>query len=84
MQLQKIEIGYDPDDQLLVGLKFYSKDGAVGMQTGWDWVDERNRETHTVYLDEGERVIGYKSRADPNFPNSAFHCDFQLIIGRLV
>jgi hypothetical protein len=53
------------------------------MQTGIDWVNDffRLTETHTVYLEDGERVIGYKSRSDPKLLN---HYDFQLIIGRLV
>jgi hypothetical protein len=65
---------------MLVGLKFYGKDGAVVMQNGQDWV-AGGYKTHTVHLADGERVIGYRSRADPE---SAFHYDFQLIIGRLV
>ena len=80
MQLQKIEIGYAPSNKKLLGLKFYSKDGAVVMQTGWDWV-AYGWMTHTVHLADGERVIGYKSRA--HLP-IAWHYDFQLIIGRLI
>ncbi len=77
-QLSKIEIGFEPWDQRLYGLKFYSKDGAVVLQTGYDWVADFFP-THTVYLEDGERVIGYKSRVlDPS------NFDFQLIIGRLV
>jgi hypothetical protein len=64
----------------MVGLKFYSKDGAVVLKTGYDWVT-KGFITHKVILADGERVIGYKSRTDPNF---ACHYDFQLIIGRLV
>jgi hypothetical protein len=61
------------------GLKFYSKDGAIVLKTAIDIVSE----TQTVYLEDGERVIGYKSRIDPEKPN-AYHNDFQLIIGRLI
>ncbi len=81
MQLQKVEIGYEPDYQRLLGLKFYSKDGAVVLQTESNWVAYRNCTIHTVHLEEGERVIGYKSRF-----NSIQEChhEFKLIIGRLI
>ena len=81
MQLQKIEIGYDPLFQWLVGLKFYSKDGTVVLQTEYDWV-AKSYKTLTVHLEDGERVIGYKSSS--KYPDRAWHDDFQLIIGRLI
>ncbi len=67
---------------MLRGLKFYSKDGAVVLKTGFDWVADKYDKTHTVHLADGERVIGYKSRTRNT--NDATHADFQLIIGRLV
>ena len=83
MQLQKVQIGYNARSKELLGLKFYGKDGAVVLKTGWDWGDRDRYKTHTEYLEEGERVIGYKSRRIPELPNHAWHFDFQLIIGRL-
>ena len=65
---------------MLRGLKFYTKDGAVVLYTGYDWVANGHK-THTVNLEYGERIIGYKSRSDPKYYG---HFDFQLIIGRLV
>jgi len=65
---------------MLWGLKFYSKDGAVVLKTGYDWV-AGGCKTHTVILADGERVIGYKSRSHAT---NAWHYDFQLLIGRLV
>ncbi len=83
MQLRKVEIGYDSDDQGLRDLKFYSKNGAVVLKTGFNLAKLFiTYVTHTVYLQDGEQVIGYKSRSISNL-NSAFHYDFQLIIGRL-
>ena len=58
---------------MLFGLKFYSKDGAVVLQTGYDWV-ANGCNTHTVHLEDGERVIGFKSRAYNS--TNAEHCDF--------
>jgi hypothetical protein len=46
--------------------------------------EDEELETETVYLADGERVIGYKSRSDPYDPDDASHFDFQFIIGRLV
>ena len=84
VQVRKIELGYYPGDQGLKGLKFYDKDGAVILQTGWNWVANQYCRAHTVHLKDGERVIGYKSKR-PNLikPHSAIHRDFQFIIGRL-
>ncbi len=65
-----------------MGLKFYSENGAIVLQTGYDWDTKSWLKTHTVHLEDGERVIGYKSRVP--YPDHAFHFDFQLIIGRLV
>ena len=65
---------------MLVGLKFYGKDGSVVLKTGWDWISDDYLKTHTVHLEDGERVIGYKSRSNLT---DACHYDFQLIIGRL-
>ena len=54
------------------------------LETGYDWVNDDNCKTHTVHLEEGERVIGYKSRSFPYYPYHDNHYDFQLIIGRLM
>ena len=80
----KIEIGYRPCDQMLLGLKFYAKDGAVVLQTKYDWVANGYFKTNMVHLEDGERVIGYKSRSNPLNPNCALHCSFGLIIGRQI
>ena len=71
-------------EDALLGLKLFDKKGSVVLKIGLDWVEpEVGGKTHTVYLENGERVIGYKSRSSPDFPNHAYHFDFQLIIGRL-
>ena len=79
-----IEIGYYPNDRYLAGLKFYDTDSALVMETGFNWLDESGCQSHTVHLEVGERVIGYKSRGDPENPGWGWHFDFQLIIGKLV
>ncbi len=57
---------------MLQGLKFYDKDNAVILETGFNWV-KNGDETHTVHLEDGERIIGYRSAAYPNYPNYAWH-----------
>ena len=68
---------------MLVGLKFYNKDGFIVLESLWNWVGSYGRKTHTVHLADGERVIGYKSRSFYE-PTHYWHSDFQLIIGRLI
>ena len=75
-QISKIEIGYDTYDHWLRGLKFYTKDGALVLKTAYDWVGNSNCKTHTVLLEDGERVIGFKSGSHPAYPNRAYHLDF--------
>ncbi len=78
--VKKIEIGY-LDNGWLCGFKLYAENGAIVLQTGFDWV-QNGHKTHTENLDEGERIIGYISRKW--YFGFAAHCDFQFVIGRLV
>ena len=36
--VKKIEIGYDSYDGFLIGFKLYAENGAIVLQTGFDWV----------------------------------------------
>ena len=36
--VKKIEIGYGNSSGLLYGFKLYDQNGAIVLQTGWDWV----------------------------------------------
>ena len=76
-----IEIGFWQNDQLLRGRKFYAKDGAVVLQTGFDWVATGYCQTHTMHLEDGERLIGYKTGI---VSDTAVYYDFQLVIERLI
>jgi hypothetical protein len=62
--VKKIEIGYGRNG-FLCGFKLYAENGAIVLQTPWDWV-ENGYPTHTENLDEGERIIGYISRTRYN------------------
>ncbi len=57
-----------------MGLKFYFKDIAFVLKTGFDTIAERAAQTHTVHLEDGERVIGYKSRTFSSLHST--HYDF--------
>ena len=78
--VKKIEIGYN-GSCLLCGFKLYAQNGAIVLQTGWDW-EEDGYPTHTENLDEGERILGYISSTWSK--GTACHFDFQFVIGRLV
>ncbi len=79
--VNKIEIGYRSSNGFLAGFKLYAENGAIVLQTCSDWV-EHGYPTHTENLDEGERILGYISRA--LYDGYAAHSDFQFVIGRLV
>ncbi len=36
--VNKIEIGYNSGNGCLCGFKLYAQNGAIVLQTGWDWV----------------------------------------------
>ena len=62
---------------MLLGLKFYTKNGAVVLKTAYNWLADGDWcKTHTVLLEDGERVIGYRSRSDPFYADRAWHFDF--------
>ncbi len=59
----------------LGGFRFYSKSAEVLLEVG----DCTYSPTEFV-LQEGERIIGIKSRLEPTYK---YHCDLQFVIGRL-
>ena len=67
--VNKIEIGYNSSG-FLAGFNLYAQNGAIVLQTGFDWVD-CGYETHTEYLDEGERLIGWVRPFQPTLPPQA-------------
>ena len=69
-----------------MGIRFYTKDGEIVLRTAFDWNDEDPTycKTHTVHLEDGKRVIGYKSRFHTYYNGLTDHRDFQLIIGWLI
>jgi len=60
-KVEKIEIRYHANNQLLHGLKFYDKDDAVVLQTGFNLVAYSASRTHTIYLENEQLLIGDRS-----------------------
>ena len=71
---------YSDGFKVLAALKFYDKDGAIVFKMGGE-TNYRYLKSHMVHLEDGERVIGYKSTR--TYLNRGYHKYFQLIIGRL-
>ena len=38
--VNKIEIGYNSESGYLCGFKLYAENGAIVLQTDWDWVND--------------------------------------------
>ena len=70
------------NEGVLVGIRFFDVNNTMLLESGW-WFKLETHKEHRIYLQEGERILGFKSgrRGDPNF---ARHFDFQLIIGKMV
>ena len=64
----------------LSGIELLDKEKRSIMKVGW-WEPSGEHTTHLVELEEGERIVGYRSgRKGETY---ARHYDFQFIIGRL-
>jgi hypothetical protein len=64
----------------LSGIEFLDRDKNSLLKAGW-WEPSGEHTTDIVELEEGERIVSYKSsRRGESY---ARHYDFQLVIGRL-
>lgn len=64
----------------LSGIEFLDKDKKSILKAGW-WEPSGEHSTQIVELQDGERIVGYKSgRRGESY---ARHYDFQLVIGRI-
>ena len=70
------------DEGVLVGIRFFDVNNTMLLESGW-WFKLETHKEHRIDLQEGERIVGFKSgrRGDRSF---ARHYDFQLIIGKMV
>ena len=76
--MAKIFVYQNDSSSNLRGFRFYSKSGEVLLEVG-----TFNTLPHEILLQEGERVLGIKSRMSGKGKNE-YHKDLQFIIGKLV
>ena len=64
--LRKVEVKYDKDSARAVGYKWTDKEDVVVLVTeDWDEEDlssDRGFEIRTISIEQGERLIGFRSR----------------------
>ena len=53
----------------------YDANGRLVLWFGNQWGNQEFK-VHSELLQNGERIIGYKSRAHPAYEDCAIHCDF--------
>ena len=76
--IRKIVLFYYPNNAVLRGLRFYDADGKLIYESSWKGAfTNPSFKQHEILLNEGERIIGYKSDI-----LKGLHGDFQFIIGR--
>jgi hypothetical protein len=64
---------------LLCGIKLFDKDGVSLFAEGYDDY-MKDYKSHETILEEGERLVGFKSRKDTH---TSRHWDFEFLIGKL-
>jgi hypothetical protein len=61
-------------------VQLFDRDGNKVLETLWEGFG--GYKSHEVILEEGERIIGFKSKQ--NHPNyDAWHDNFQFVIGKM-
>ncbi len=73
VSVKRIVLWYRVSDALLYKIEMYAKDGSKILETGFNANGFRS---HEIVLEDGERIIGIKSRTYSESPTYAYHCDF--------
>ena len=74
-------INKDTLEGVLIGIRFFDINNTKLLETG-NWDAQSCYTEHRIDLQEGERIIGFKSgRRGLQY---ARHFDFQLIMGKMV
>ncbi len=79
--VKRVVLWYRESDTILYKIELFGKDGSKLLETGFS---TNGCKSHEIVLEEGERIIGVKSRTYASYPSYAYHCDFQFVIGKLI
>ncbi len=71
--VKRIVLWYDESRAFLYKIELFGKDGTKLLETGYS---TNGCKSHEIVLEEGERIIGVKSRTLADWLNHAYHCDF--------
>ncbi len=71
--VKRVVLWYDDSKALLYKIELFAKDGSKLLETGFSTIGCKS---HEIVLEEGERIIGIKSRTLSSHRNYAYHCDF--------
>ena len=78
-QVAQVILHYYSESNWLCGISMVDRKGNTLFKT-YDWGADAS---HTISLEEGESIVGFRSWAGYN-GKRAYHCDFQLIIAKMV
>ncbi len=73
VSVKRVVLWYEENKAFLYKIEMFGKDDLKLLETGFP---TNGCKPHEIILEEGEKIIGVKSRTYPNCPNYAFHCDF--------
>lgn len=75
--ISKITVYYDDS---IAGFKFFDKDGKCVLETEIISLDANIEE---IFLQEGERLLGVRSKSYNDGDYVAFHCNMVFIFGKM-
>ena len=79
-QVAQVIIHHESTQNFLCGISMVDRKGNTLFKT---WDDKDADASHTISLEEGESIVGFRSHAG-NDGKKALHWDFQLIIAKMV
>ena len=83
--IRSIEIGYFISEygNQLSGLIFKDKDANTLLQCGDFYAPGGNRIKHTMVVNEDERVVGVRSKADKDGTYPGYHYDIEFLLWKV-
>ena len=80
VQIKRIVVWYLESDESLISLQLFDKLGKEVLKSLHTTAGYKSKE---YLLEDGERIVGFTSRAIINPTHTSWHCDLQFIIGRM-